>query len=260
MEVSISQDGSKRAVAGPGLHEVKRNAAIRAAADITLDNSDLDRDTHYSRDPLEDPRDLEDIVAAAALFDLNDDASGESSDGKGASPSYKVTFADDTPRRSLRNLDPEHRFRRRLREDARHNPAFRSALPADVVDRLLLVACDDVPKEAPMRHPTLAPSWGDTYGDGRFTVAPRIKHSVSPGLAIGAAEIADEGDILTVNLHGVPVGLHSADKAAKARRETTAPLPKPSWPGRRYDPSELMAACAGRGTVPSFLAGIKVVV
>ena len=232
------------------------------------------RDTHYNR-ATDDP------VPVEALFDLNDDPNG---DGK-VNCGYSVRLADPTPRRSFRNLDLEKRSRASLREEARHDPAvFRASLPADILDRLLLADGDDVPNGAPMRHPTLAPTWPRPApphwffdmsagvdlddlprpvpavppGDGRFMVAPQVKHNVSPGLAVGAAEIAAEGDIPSVNINGVLIGLRRADKAAKPRRETLAPLPKPSWPGRQYGQRELMAFAASRGMIPSFLAGITI--
>ena len=120
---------------------------------------------------------------------------------------------------------------------------------------------------APMRHPTLAPSWPrptlpdwlldsriavdlddlpecvsvEAPGDGRFMVAPRLKHVNSPGLAIGAVEIATEGDIPDVNIHGVKIGLRRADKAKACSRVTRAPLPNPSWPVRVFSAEERAA-------------------
>ena len=95
---------------------------------------------------------------------------------------------------------------------------------------------DDLPRPVPAVVP----------GDGKFMVAPRLKHNVSPGLAVGAAEIAAEGDIPTVNIHGVLIGLRRADKKTEARPRAGAPFPKPSWPGRKYDQCELMAFAASR--------------
>lgn len=98
----------------------------------------------------------------------------------------------------------------------------------------------------------------DIPGDGRFMVAPRLKTNISPGLAIGEAEIAAEGDIPTANIHGVKIGLRRADKPSKPRRTTGAPRRNPSWPGRKYGPHDLMAFCAGRGLIPTFMSGINV--
>ena len=163
------------------------------------------------------------------------------------------------PVRSDRNHRKELNSRSKLREVARHDPAaFRAALPDGILSRILIADADDVPNGAPMRHPTLAPTWFDSYGDGKFMVVPRHKQNVSPGLALGAAEIAAEGDIPTVNVHGVMIGLRRADKPAKVRRETLASLPKPTRAGRRYEQRELMAFAASRGTIPSFLAGITI--
>ena len=236
------------------------------------------RDTHYNRD-------ADDPVPVGALFDLNDDALGESSDGRGVNCGFSVHYVDPTPRRSLRNLDIEKRSRASLRELARHDPsAFRAALPADILDRLLLPDGDDVPSGNSVRHPTLAPTWPrpglpdwlvdmrlsvdlddlpdpvpvEAPGDGRFMVAPRARHNVSLGLAIGAASIAAEGDIPSVDIHGVKIGLRRADRATPRRPRAGAPLPKPHWPGRKLCPQEVMAFCAARKSVPSFLAGISI--
>jgi hypothetical protein len=146
-------------------------------------------------------------ISAAALVDFNEDATGGSSDARNAG--YIVSKADDTPYRSLRNLDKESRTRAGLRKQTRRDQAaFFERLPADVFDRLFVAHGDDVPTErdhaewrvdpeaqrwfgkyhepseddllAPMRHPTLAPSWGDEFDSHKFAAAPRLKGKVRP--------------------------------------------------------------------------------
>ena len=67
-------------------------------------NDSVDKDTFSELD-----WDNANPVPVEALFDLNEDAPGESSDGKGANCGYSVRYADPTPRRSLRNVDLEKR-------------------------------------------------------------------------------------------------------------------------------------------------------
>jgi hypothetical protein len=167
---------------------------------------------------------------------------------------------------------------------ARHDPdEFRKALPADILDRLLVADGDDVPNGAPVRHPSLAPSWPRPElpswffdmrqdadvddlpepvpvadpGNGKFTVAPRVKHTVSLGLAIGDAEIAAQGEIPVVTIHGVKIGLRRSDKPTPKLPVWSEPYRPESGKGRKVtDPFKQMAICAALGTVPSFLAGI----
>jgi hypothetical protein len=188
------------------------------------------------------------------------------------------------PQRSLHNLDLEKRSRGSLRAAARHDPdEFRKALPADILDRLLVADGDDVPNGAPVRHPSLAPSWPRPElpswffdmrqdadvddlpepvpvadpGNGKFTVAPRVKHTVSLGLAIGDAEIAAQGEIPVVTIHGVKIGLRRSDKPTPKLPVWSEPYRPESGKGRKVtDPFKQMAICAALGTVPSFLAGI----
>ena len=163
------------------------------------------------------------------------------------------------PVRSDRNHRKELNSRSKLREVARHDPAaFRAALPDGILSRILIADADDVPNGAPMRHPTLAPTWFDSYGDGKFMVAPRPKQNVSPGLA-------------TRRRRNCSRRRHS-DRQCSWRHDRTAPRRQAGQgPPRnsRVAPQANSGRAAVRtaraygfrrepGTIPSFLAGITI--
>jgi hypothetical protein len=253
------------AVTRAEVYEIKRSAALRAAS-INDNDMRFVSNQQYKRGEAAPDESLEVGCALGGIetklikygLQCEFDAEGR----PGQLIGFELFKRKDTvvDRRSKRNVNLEYRSRASLREAARHDPAaFRASLPADILDRLLVPDGDDFPNGAPMRHPTLVPTWSDVgFVDDKFMVAPRLRHNVSPGLALGAAEIAAEGDIPNVDIHGVKIGLRRADKKAKAPPRAGAPFPKPSWPGRKYDQHDLMAYCAGRGTVPSFLRGITI--
>jgi len=258
----------------------ERNAFLSAHPKPRAERTEF-RDSTYNNSADDDP------IPVAALFDRNDDALEESSDGEGVNAGYSVQYADPTPRRSPRNADLEKRGRAGLRERTRFDPAaFRRAIPADILDRLLLPDGGDVPTEADpelrhlddearrlfgeprdewsrdallqLRHPYAQPSWEAEFGDGKFCKAPRLKINQSPGLAVGAHEVEASDCLAVVNLHGILVGLRRADKPPPRRYTTEAPFPKPRHgPCRSLGALELMAACAARGLTPSFMAGIS---
>ena len=154
-------------------------------------------------------------------------------------PAQPVTYVTDKqtgyafglkpcPVRHDRNYRRELNSRSKLREKARHDAsAFLAALPADILDRVLLYDGDDVPNGAPIRHPALIPAWSDSFGDSKHMVAPRLEHNASPGLALGAAAIAAEvaaarHNIPVVNIHGVKLGLRCADRGRSAAARSPA--------------------------------------
>jgi hypothetical protein len=208
----------RTAAYGPGWNgwAIGRRAGGRAAYNTSL-QCDLYR-LHIQREDAEQPQCAlggnEQSLAESGLVDaVAEDGEGRHLRG------FQIYQHRDTlrDRRSKRNFDKEYRMRAKLREAARHDPdAFRSAIPGDILDRVMVADADDVPNGSSIRHPRLVPSWNDAPGDGRFTAPPRVKQSVSPALAIGDAEIAAEievnGDIPVVNLHGVKIGLRRSDR------------------------------------------------
>ncbi len=268
-------------------NHMSRRAIERAADAILAAHPKPRAERSEFRDSSYTPCDI-DPVPFTALFDAGDDDEGDAAD---INRGYIVTDFDDEqkppPRRSLRNVDLEKRSRARLRERAKRDPgAFRAEIPADILDRLVMPHGDDVPAEVDpearlldpdarryfrspptelclevlpiARHPALTPSWHDApKGDGRFQAPPRIKANVSPGLVVGAANVATADCLATANIHGILIGLRRADQA-KVRHPAPAPTVRQTkWAGRKLDRRELMAFAAGRGTVPKFLAGIN---
>ena len=109
-----------------------------------------------------------------------------------------------------------------------------------------------------------------------FTAPPRLKQTISPGLAIGHAAVEASSCITSINIHGVRIGLLRKDRpevepeveiiganeelglcGAPYFPRATEPLRSKSGKGRVVtDPFKQMAICAALGTVPSFIAGI----
>jgi hypothetical protein len=131
------------------------------------------------------------------------------------------------PRKSKRNLDKEKRSRGTLREKARlDTDAFHSALPSDILDRLVIPSGDDVRFQRdkpmkpwglvpalPIRHPSLPPTWKQAQGEHRdwFQAPPKFKLKQAPGIAIGWE--TEAMDCLAFrNIHGVRIGLLAAER------------------------------------------------